>query len=216
MRLGTELAKPFIEIAGKPILNHTLEKFINIQGLRQIIIVASPQNVSLVQELTSEYSGADLNLTVVEGGKERQDSIYNALEKVQENVELVMVHDAVRPFVKSSQVLRCIESASEHGAAVLAMPVKDTIKNVDAENFVKATPDRSKLWQVQTPQVFKAKMLVDAYEWAMKEGVTGTDDSSLMEAFGGKVKVVEGDMGNFKITYPIDLKMAEQIIKGKA
>jgi len=103
----------------------------------------------------------------------------------------------------------------EYGAAVLAIPVRDTIKSVGAENFVEVTPDRSKLWQVQTPQVFKRELLINAYEQAMKEGFAGTDDSSLVEAFGGKVKVVEGEMSNFKITYPIDLKMAEQIIGGE-
>lgn len=215
MRMGTELAKPFIEIAGKAILNHTIEKFINIQGLKQIIIVASTQNVPVVRELISDYTHTDKHILVVEGGKERQDSIYNALQQIDDDIELVMVHDAVRPFVNNSQVLRCIESAAEYGAAVLAIPVRDTIKSVGAENFVEVTPDRSKLWQVQTPQVFKRGILINAYEQAMKEGFTGTDDSSLVEAFGGKVKVVEGEMSNFKITYPIDLKMAEQIIGGE-
>ena len=215
VRMGTELAKPFIEIAGKAILNHTIEKFINIHGLKQVIIVASTQNVPVVRDLISDYTHTDVHILVVEGGKERQDSIYNALQEIDNDIELVMVHDAVRPFVKSSEVLRCIESAVEYGAAVLAIPVRDTIKSVGAENFVEVTPDRSKLWQVQTPQVFKRELLINAYEQAMKEGFAGTDDSSLVEAFGGKVKVVEGEMSNFKITYPIDLKMAEQIIGGE-
>ncbi|MDZ7808587.1 MAG: 2-C-methyl-D-erythritol 4-phosphate cytidylyltransferase [Gracilimonas sp.] len=213
VRLGTEVPKPFIEIDGKTILQHTIEKFIDIPGLRQVIVVASAQSVSLVEELISDYALPDLQFSVVEGGKERQNSIYNALKTVDQKTDLIAVHDAVRPFVETEQIMGCIEAANETGAAVLGVPVRDTIKKVNKEYFVESTPDRSVLWQIQTPQVFKREILIEAYEKAIKEGFTGTDDSSLVENTGVKVKVVEGGVNNFKITYPIDLKVTEQIIE---
>jgi 2-C-methyl-D-erythritol 4-phosphate cytidylyltransferase len=213
VRMGTEVPKPFIEIAGRSILGHTIEKFIGIEGLGQIIIVASAQNVPLVKKILSQYSRSNVKFLVIEGGKERQDSISNALKHVDENADLIMVHDAVRPLVETQQIMECIKSALESGAAVLGVPVRDTIKRVDNEGFVDSTPDRSELWQIQTPQIFKRRLLIEAYEKAMNEGFVGTDDSSLVENAGVQVKVVKGDVRNFKLTYPTDLKVAEQIIE---
>lgn len=216
VRMGTELPKPFIEINGRAILSHTIDKFINIHGLKQVIVVASAQNVSRVESLISNYSHTDLQFIVVEGGNERQYSIYNALGHIDEDADLVIIHDSVRPLIKVDHIIKCIESAGEYGAAILGVPVRDTIKKVDGEQMVRSTPDRSKLWQIQTPQVFKREILVDAYKKSINEGFSGTDDSSLIEYFGKDVRVVEGDMSNFKITYPFDLRIAEQVLKDES
>lgn len=213
VRMGRDVPKPFIEINGRAILQHTIDKFINIHGLRQIIVVASAQYVPLVNKLVSGYSRSALQVSVVEGGSERQYSIYNALKHVDERAELIAVHDAVRPFVKPEKIMKCIKFANETGAAILGIPVSDTIKEVNTEYFIESTPDRSVLWQIQTPQIFKTEVLIKAYEKAIKEGFAGTDDSSLVENAGIKVKVIEGGVNNFKITYPIDLKIAEQLIE---
>lgn len=215
VRMGTKVPKPFIEIAGRSILGHAIDKFIGLEGLEQVIIVASAQNVSLVEKIISQYFRSNVKFLVIEGGKERQDSIYNALKCVNENAELILVHDAVRPLVEVEQITECIKAALECGAAVLGVPVRDTIKKIDDEGFVESTPDRSALWQIQTPQVFKRRLLIEAYEKAMNEGLVGTDDSSLVENAGVRVKVVKGDVRNIKLTYPADLRIAEQNIEDR-
>ena len=132
---------------------------------------------------------------------------------VRREIELVAVHDAVRPFVSVENILQCISVAEQVGGAVLGVPAKDTIKKVNSEGVIVETPKRAQLWQAQTPQIFQKALLGKAYDIAIKEGFFGTDDSSLVEHIGGKVKMVEGDRSNLKITYPIDLKIAELLIQ---
>ncbi len=127
-------------------------------------------------------------------------------------MDLVLVHDAVRPFVKLVHVEACCRAACETGAALLGIPAKDTMKRVDDRRIVRETPRRSSMWQAQTPQVFRKTLLVKAYERAAKDQFTGTDDASLVERLGEAVKMVEGDRMNMKLTYPLDLQLAELII----
>lgn len=150
----------------------------------------------------------------VKGGEERQHTVYHALGRVSE-VDLVLVHDAVRPFVQLKQIEACCRAAWEHGAAALGVPVRDTIKRIDGRFFVQETPERKRLWKAQTPQVFKKNLLLEAYEKAMRERYIGTDDASFVENIGQAVKMVEGDHSNYKITYPLDLRLARLQIKEK-
>jgi 2-C-methyl-D-erythritol 4-phosphate cytidylyltransferase len=179
--------------------------------MMQIIIPAPKKYISTCEGICSGLEAGVINFEVVEGGSERQYSIWNGLKVLKPEVELVAVHDAARPFVKEEFVSSCFVTADKVGGAVLGIPVKDTIKEVKRDLEIRSTPERSSLWQAQTPQVFKRDLIVEAYESALKEGFLGTDDASLVERIDGRVKMVMGDSENLKITYPVDLKMAEFI-----
>lgn len=211
-RLNRATPKPYIEIAGKTILEHTLKRFAPIPEVTQIVIATSAEYMDQARSILAEALPDPTSYICVEGGKERQDSIFNALQQV-EGVELVAVHDAVRPFISKKIVERCIRVASDVGGAVVGVPAKDTIKKVDENQLITGTPERKFLWQTQTPQIFQKEILMEAYTKASEVGFLGTDDSSLVERLGYSVKMVEGDRGNFKITYPIDLKLANLLLE---
>ncbi|MFN1835843.1 2-C-methyl-D-erythritol 4-phosphate cytidylyltransferase [Balneola sp. MJW-20] len=216
VRLGSEIPKPFIRIGDKTILEHTVRRFLDYKGLKQVVIATSAAYLEEVQVMLDGIGAASIMMKAVEGGAERQYSIYNALGEVDERSELIAVHDAVRPFISATIIEQCCRIADEYGGAVVGVPAKDTIKKVDEDNVIIETPDRSMLWQAQTPQVFKKELLIRAYESAMNHDLLGTDDASLVEAVGGVVKMVEGERENLKITYPIDLQVAELILKNKS
>ncbi|WP_421772882.1 2-C-methyl-D-erythritol 4-phosphate cytidylyltransferase [Gracilimonas sp.] len=210
-RMGSDIPKPFIKVGDKTILEHTISRFLEVPDVAQIIIATSKNYIPTIKSMFEKLA-TDIQLNVVEGGSERQFSIYNALKLVSAECELVAVHDAVRPFVRRQLIEECCEYALSVGGAVLGVPAKDTIKKVDADKVIKSTPDRSVLWQAQTPQVFQKGLLVKAYESALEESFIGTDDASLVERIGGTIQMVEGDRENLKITYPVDLKVAELIL----
>lgn len=211
-RMNREVPKPFIKIGGRSILEHTLLRFINLEGLQQIVLATSDAHIDRVTSLLNKLTGQrGLNAACVAGGEERQESVFNALGEVGD-VDLVMVHDAVRPFVEPGDVMECCRVAGECGGAVLGVKTRDTIKYVNEDRFITATPDRRFLWQAQTPQVFKTGLLRKAHLKARDQGFVGTDDASLVERLGAEVRMVEGDAGNFKITYPRDLKFAKILI----
>lgn len=215
VRMGSPVPKPFIELGGKSILYHTLKRFLVCEQLVEVLISCQAEYMPQVKEIFKDLNHSSVEFKIVEGGSERQYSIYNALQQVDERVDLVAVHDAVRPFVKKEQIEECCSVATKYGGAVLGVPAKDTIKKVDRHNIIQETPDRSFLWQAQTPQVFQKELLLKAYENAIKEKLVGTDDSSLVERIGGEVVMVEGDRENLKITYPIDLEVAELILESR-
>jgi len=207
-----ETPKPYLELAGKTILEYTIRRFLSLDGLRQVLVATSESYLSTAKQILEDVVPQNVATKCIVGGQERQDSIYNALDEVSD-VDLVMVHDAVRPFVKPQHIKACCKVASEIGGAVLGVPAKDTIKRINEQQVIQETPSRKFLWQTQTPQVFRKKLMLEAYEKARQEGFTGTDDSSLVERMGHQVKMVEGDRSNFKITYPLDLQLAKLIIK---
>ena len=209
-RMGASVDKQFVMLAGKPVLWHTVNAFAQLTQIRQMLVTVSPGNADRVSALLQQM-GVGIPWQVVAGGAERQDSVRNALELVSPSVELVMVHDGARPFVESSCVLKSMQAAAETGAAVVAVPVKDTIKCSDAAGNVEQTLDRSKLWQVQTPQTFRRELLIKAHEQAAVAGVVATDDAALVEWAGGSVNLVRGSYYNFKVTTPEDLVLAEAV-----
>lgn len=211
-RMGSEIPKPFIKVGDKTILHHTVSRFLNVPGIVQVIIATSEKYIPEIEAMSDSFSkGADF-FKVVKGGAERQYSIYNALEYVSGQAHLVAVHDAVRPFIREELIVECCEVAEKVGGAVLGVPAKDTIKQVDNEQMITSTPNRVFLWQAQTPQIFRKELLVKAYQLALEDEYIGTDDASLVERIGGKIQMVEGDRENLKITYPVDLKIAELIL----
>lgn len=210
-RLNKETPKPYLEISGKTILEHTLMRFLGLANLSQVIVATSLRYIKKAEQILGEVLDDDTSFRVIEGGEERQHSIFNTLKYTDEN-NLVIVHDAVRPFVKLEHIESCCEAAMETGASVLGVPAKDTIKKLDDDNLIMDTPSRKFLWQAQTPQVFKKEILLEAYQKAFEENFIGTDDASLVERLGYPVKMVEGDRSNFKITYPLDLKLAKLLL----
>lgn len=212
VRLGKSTPKPYLKIAGKAILEHTLERFVDLDGLSEVYISTSSEYLDDTTEILDRLFPL-IKRGAVLGGKERQHSIMNALNKVSSDTELVAIHDAVRPFIERELIQKCVAKAEETGAAIIAIKAKDTIKISDSELSIEETPDRNNLWQAQTPQIFEQGIIREAYETARRKNFLGTDDSSLVEHLGRKVVLVEGTRQNFKITFPIDLKLAEWLIE---
>ncbi|PKD42868.1 2-C-methyl-D-erythritol 4-phosphate cytidylyltransferase [Rhodohalobacter barkolensis] len=215
-RLGEDIPKPYLTIAGKTILEHTLLKFRDINQLREIVISTSDQYLDQTREIADAVFNTQ-SVKVIRGGDERQNSVMNALHSASGSTDFVAIHDAVRPFVKKTQIENCLVKldSEDVDGVVLAVPAKDTIKEIGSDNLIERTPDRSKVWLAQTPQIFKKEVLMKAYQNAAESGVKGTDDSSLVERIGGRVLVVEGDGDNFKITFPLDLRLANIMLSGR-
>ncbi|WP_138496076.1 2-C-methyl-D-erythritol 4-phosphate cytidylyltransferase [Paenibacillus pinistramenti] len=204
-RMGTSESKQYLHLDGKPIIVHTLEVFQKEPLVSEIVLVTGQQDIDRCRQWVDSF-GLSKVTRVISGGAERQDSVYKGLQEL--TAEWVLVHDGVRPFVSGALIRSCFEGALDSGASVLAVPVKDTVKVADAEGYVSATPDRRSLWAIQTPQAFRRSELMRAHEQAKADGFTGTDDSMLAERLGMKVKLVDGDYSNIKITTPEDLDYA--------
>lgn len=211
-RMGTEISKQFLPLRGKEILAHTVEKFEHAENIRDIVLVTGQDSLQDVQDMAQEYGWQKI-ISVVAGGKERQDSVWNGLLAVSEDTEIVLIHDGVRPFVTEDILNLSIETAVEMGGCVAGVPAKDTIKVCNSENIAVDTPDRSTLWQVQTPQTFQKERIVKAYKQAKDAGFIGTDDASLAEYGGYPVKVIMGSYRNIKITTQEDLLIGEAFLK---
>ncbi|MHA6481181.1 2-C-methyl-D-erythritol 4-phosphate cytidylyltransferase [Paenibacillus sp. strain BS8-2] len=209
-RMGTKESKQYLRLADKPILVHTLELFQRMDLIREIALVVGSEDIDRCRDWVSEH-GLTKVAHVLEGGAERQHSVLRGLRSLSEH-EWVMVHDGVRPLVSESAVEACCEAALAVGASVLAVPVKDTIKQVDGEGIIVATPDRRSLWAIQTPQAFRRELLLEAHERAQSDGFLGTDDAMVVERLGHPVKVAEGEYTNIKITTPEDLPYAEFLL----
>ncbi|WP_082672875.1 2-C-methyl-D-erythritol 4-phosphate cytidylyltransferase [Paenibacillus senegalimassiliensis] len=204
-RMGTVESKQYLMLEDKPIIIHTLEAFDRHPLISQIVLVTGEQDVDRCQAWIAEY-GMRGHIQVIAGGAERQHSVYQGL--LQLSTPWVLVHDGVRPFVAAEHITACCEAVKAHGAAVLAVPVKDTIKQAEEQDWVASTLDRRLLWSIQTPQAFRLKDLLAAHEQAEAQDFVGTDDSMLVERLGIRVKLVEGDYRNIKLTTPEDLDYA--------
>lgn len=214
-RMGMNIKKQFIELDGKATLAHTIEVFNKCKIIDEIIVVVGKADKEKVRtEIVSRYDYRKV-IQIVEGGKERQDSVYNGLMSVSDEVQYVMIHDGARPFISEEILEKAFIMTKERHATVVAVPVKDTIKVVNEALEVEGTPNRSTLWSIQTPQSFKKELLMEAYAYAKEEGLTVTDDSMLVEAYGKKVYIVEGDYNNIKITTPEDLVLGQAILRSK-
>lgn len=208
-RLGHN--KVLMELAGKPVLLFSLEKFLRLDSLSELVIVIRPQDEEDVRSILSKTGFTHPSIKIIHGGKERQDSVYTGLKALTSS-EIVAVHDGARPFVSFELINRLIKEAEVYSAVIPALPVKETIKIVK-DGYVESTPQRELLWSVQTPQVFRYGVLIEAYEKAYRDGFYGTDDASLVERLGYKVKVVEGEYTNLKITTREDLLLAHRYLE---
>ena len=211
-RMGTEISKQFLPLCGKEILAHTVEKFEQAACIRDIILVTGGDALQDVRQMVQEYGWKKI-ISVTEGGKERQDSVFLGLQQVPQDTEIVLIHDGVRPFVTEEILERSIAAAKETGGCVAGVPAKDTIKVCDAEGFAIATPDRSTLRQIQTPQTFRRKEIIAEYEKAKEDGSLGTDDASVAEHTGFPVRVTMGSYRIIKITTKEDLLIGAAFLK---
>lgn len=208
-RMGGQRNKLWLPLAGEPILAHTVRLFVSHQEIGQIVLVVSETDRD---EVLAWLEKENIQLTVVLGGAERQDSVRNGLEALRDCTH-VLVHDAARPFVTPEQISQIISQVRRDQATILAVPVKDTIKVVGETGVVESTPARESLWAVQTPQAFRMSLLKEAHLAAWSAGRIGTDDAMLVEWLGHPVTVMQGSYENIKITTPDDLLLGEEILR---
>ncbi|GAF25724.1 2-C-methyl-D-erythritol 4-phosphate cytidylyltransferase [Moorella thermoacetica] len=213
-RLGREVNKVFLPLAGKPMLAYSLAVAAASPLVDEIIIVTRPDDIPLCRQVVAG-EGAGKVKAIVAGGAERQDSIAEGLKAVARAAEWVAVHDGARPFLTPALLEKTILAARTTGAAIAALPVKETIKQGGEAGIVAATLDRKGLWSAQTPQVFRREWLVDAYREAAEKGWQATDDAALVERLGYPVKLVPGEETNIKITTPGDLVLAGALLAGE-
>lgn len=206
-RIGGELRKQYLEVAGEPILLRALRPFLLHPGVGAVVVVLPADDAARPPAWLAE-----LPVRVVAGGEERGDSVWNGLLATPEEAPVVLVHDGARPFVTAEVIGRVLEAART-GPVIAAVPVADTIKEVGPDGVVRATPERSRLWQAQTPQGFPRGLLLDAHRRARGEGFRATDDAAVCERYGIPVRVVEGAAENLKVTRPADLAVAEALAR---
>lgn len=211
-RLGRSCPKALVDLAGKPLLARTLERFSGA-GLLEgaVIIVPDEARRDFEEALSAHFPGNAF--TLVAGGPERQDSVENGLRALGPDIEMVVIHDAARPFIGLESIRASLEAAAEYGAATVAIPSVDTVLVGDEGRFLTETPDRSRLWACQTPQTFRVEVIREAHAHARKHGFSGTDDATLVRWAGGRVKLVMGTPLNFKVTTPTDLELAAHVVE---
>ena len=215
-RMGSEVPKQFLLLGGRPVLCHSLACFEKSSLIRDIILVTGEETIGLCREITDKYGFHKIK-TIIPGGKERHDSVYAGL-KACRDTDFVFIHDGARPFITEEILQRAYRGALETGAACTAVPSKDTIKIADNEGNVEATPDRRRMWIVQTPQVFRYDLILSAHQ-KIRNGGAGTlsgitDDAMVAESqTEAKVKLTMGSYENIKITTPVDLFLAEAVLE---
>ena len=211
-RMGRKLSKQYLSLGGVPLLVHTLNVFEKCPLIDALLVVVQPPDVEAVRTGMLPRWNLKKLAGVIPGGKERQDSVRAGIEALDRDAGLVVIHDAVRPFITVGLIENCIRVAEKEGAATVGVPVKDTVKEVAADGRVMRTCDRDLLWLTQTPQAFRRDIIEDAHRAAVRDGYRGTDDTSLVERLGITVRMIRGDYGNIKITTPEDLVIAEALL----
>lgn len=212
-RMGVNLPKQYLEIGGRPIICHTLDRFRDFKELSDVIIVVEPgREASFKSEILERYEYPK-KWSVAGGGKVRQESVANGLKLVAPGTDIVLVHDGVRPFITPAELALSAETALRDGACIIASPIKETVKRIGTDGNIRDTIDRSNLWGAKTPQAFTVSLLREAMQAAFRDNFVGTDEASLVERIGKKVKIIEGNSRNIKITTQEDLIIAEALLK---
>lgn len=214
-RMGNEVPKQFLQLGDVPLLIHALRVFESSRMIAEIVVVVPRDAVAYCQqELLPQFAFSKIS-TVIAGGARRQDSVWNGLQAVDGRTNIVVVHDAVRPFVTGVMVEQVVERARTSGAAIAAIPLHDTVKRATPDGMIETTLDRQQLWSAQTPQAFKLELLREAHRSSWQSGVEATDDAFLVEQIGHHVSIVNGSPDNIKITRPEDLMMGEAILAAR-
>lgn len=212
-RMGGKVRKPYLLLRGKPVLAWTLAALARIPELKQIVLVTRPEDRATALAAASEATlPRRVQIVTADGGARRQDSVFSGLNATREDAELVLIHDAARPFPSKAALLEVCTQARSHGAAILACRVRDTLKKESANsNQIESTVSRTGLWQAQTPQAFSRKLILDCFKRLAQDApkIEMTDDAAVCEFFKIPVALVESSTTNFKVTQPEDLKIAE-------
>jgi 2-C-methyl-D-erythritol 4-phosphate cytidylyltransferase len=213
-RIGESTSKVFLPLAGRPLLLRTLDRVFSAFSIEQVVLVVAASEVARCETLLRADAGLRGRPFLLQiGGATRQQSAKRGLEKIGSDTDIVMIHDGARPLVSSSLIDRCVEAAADKGAVAVGLPVRDTIKVVSEDRRIQSTPERSSLWEIQTPQVFKRDLIVEAHERAERDGIEVTDDAMLVERLGKPVFIVDGERTNLKVTVPEDVWLAEALIR---
>lgn len=220
-RMKSSVQKQYMLLKEHPILYYSLKAFEDREEIEKIVLVVGKGEISYCRREIVENHGFQKVTDIIEGGKERYHSVYEGLKSLKEECDYVLIHDGARPFITEEMIINVIESVKKYGACAVGMPVKDTIKIADEQGCIRMTPKRSLVWQIQTPQVFAAELIIPAYreviekeQELLEQGVLITDDAMVVEnVCGCSVKLVEGSYHNLKITTPEDLEIAKILVK---
>ncbi len=209
-RLPGKIAKQFLEIHGKPVISWTVNRFLNLESLSTGVLVVHKDEIEHTRQLFADDQNFKKKFSIIAGGDHRQDSVFNGLTQLSDDMDIVLVHDGVRPLISREIIMESIRVAVDNGACITAVPVKDTVKRV-RENQVLETIPREQVWQVQTPQTFRYEILYQAHQQARQMKYYATDEAALLEWLGIPISVIRGDYRNIKITTREDLIIAESL-----
>jgi len=212
-RMGSAVKKPYLLLANRPLLYHTLAAFDSAPSIDRIIIAVAPgEEAGCETEVVRKFPFKK-KIAIIAGGERRQESVGRLLEQVPQDTSLVLIHDGARPLITVDLIERAIAETRTWQATVVAVPVKDTIQATDEAGFVQETLSRNLLWSIQTPQTFALQLIREAHQKALKDGFIGTDEGSLVTRLGRPVKIIMGAYDNIKVTTPEDLIVAEALLK---
>jgi 2-C-methyl-D-erythritol 4-phosphate cytidylyltransferase len=215
VRMNGTVRKQYMDLAGRPILAYSLMAFDECIKIDSIFLVIPEEDIEYCQKNILSLLKLKKKVNIVYGGSERQDSVYNGLKALDDKTDMVVIHDGVRPFINSEQIIACIIGAKETGACILGMPASDTLKRVGKSGIIEKTLARDAVWMAQTPQAFQYHLIIKAHEKAWQDGYIGTDDALLVERLGVSVKIINGSKSNIKITNREDLKLARALLQAK-
>ena len=206
--------KSYLPIAGRALVLRTLDRMFSARSVETVVLVVAAADLERCESLLrADPALQDRRWILQAGGETRQRSARLGLKRLDSDCDIVIIHDAARPFVSGGLIDHCVEAAAAKGAVVVGLPARDTIKRVSAERWVQATLERNELWEIQTPQVFKRELIIAAHEKAEQDGLQATDDAVVVERMGVPVYVLEGERMNIKITVPDDVWWAEMLIR---
>ena len=214
VRMGIADSKQFIPLLDRPAIEYTLKAFQNCYLIKEVVVVCREQDIERIQSIVDENGFSKVSKLVL-GGSSRAESVRNGVEATNEKAKYFAIHDGARPLITVEEIQRVVEASFETGAATLGTSVTDTIKIVDGFNKIESTPLRSQLRAVQTPQVFEKDLYKFALENAGDNAINFTDDCALIENMGGEVEVVKGSNENIKLTTPLDIIIAESILRAR-
>ncbi|RMF92301.1 MAG: 2-C-methyl-D-erythritol 4-phosphate cytidylyltransferase [Candidatus Schekmanbacteria bacterium] len=214
LRMKTDRPKQFLKIGSKYLIQHTLEKINEINIIDEVVLTLPLQNYdkwnSMVEELIEK-----MNLKVdkiVKGGEKRQNSVYNGFKNCNPCADIILIHDAVRPFFETDLVKDAIAHLKNYDGVIFAVPISDTVKKIDSNKVITETLDRKELFRAQTPQIFKRDVLEKSFDYAFESNREYTDESSMAEEIGARIRIIESSEKNIKITKPDDIKLAEFLL----
>ena len=208
VRMKGRMRKQYLDLSGRPVLVHSIMTFDACSLIEEIVIVVPEEEIDYCQNNIVSLLDLNTSATLISGGGQRQDSVYNGLQAIDKKTDVVVIHDGVRPFINTEDLTACIIGARDFGACILGIPASDTLKRVNKSGIIEGTLFRENIWLVQTPQAFRYDLIVKAHETARGDGYIVTDDASLVERIGKDVKIISGSKFNIKITTQEDLDVA--------